>query len=105
MHYAINNNWIFNPEFKNENINTLMSGQEIMIPHTVKELPLNYFDEKTYQFVSCYRKAFDLKKAKDISKDQSYVLYALTQEQLAQVPGQLPESGQPMHFLPVFLER
>lgn len=32
------------------------------IPHANKELPLNYFDEKDYQFVSCYRKVFDCAK-------------------------------------------
>ena len=30
------------------------------IPHTCKELPLNYFDERDYQFVSGYRKEFSL---------------------------------------------
>lgn len=30
------------------------------IPHCNKELPLNYFDEGEYQFVSCYRKTFTL---------------------------------------------
>ncbi len=28
----------------------------VNIPHTNKEIPYNYFDEKIYQFVSCYRK-------------------------------------------------
>ena len=31
---------------------------EVQLPHTVKELPYNYFDEKSYQFRSCYRKKF-----------------------------------------------
>ena len=30
------------------------------IPHTCKELSLNYFDERDYQFVSGYRKEFSL---------------------------------------------
>lgn len=30
------------------------------IPHINKEIPYNYFDEKMYQFVSCYRKSFKL---------------------------------------------
>ena len=29
---------------------------EVQLPHTVNELPYHYFDEKTYQFQSCYRK-------------------------------------------------
>ncbi|MDR1630267.1 MAG: beta galactosidase jelly roll domain-containing protein [Oscillospiraceae bacterium] len=32
----------------------------VQIPHTNKELPYHYFDEKIYQFVSCYRKHFTL---------------------------------------------
>ena len=30
------------------------------IPHCNKEIPLNYFDERMFQFVSCYRKSFTL---------------------------------------------
>ncbi len=36
------------------------SFELVDIPHTVKEIPYNYFDEKIYQFVSCYRRSFDL---------------------------------------------
>lgn len=32
--------------------------EKIDIPHTNKELPYNYFDESSFQFVSCYRKIF-----------------------------------------------
>ena len=32
------------------------------IPHCNKEIPYNYFDERMYQFVSCYRKHFRLPK-------------------------------------------
>lgn len=31
---------------------------EIQLPHTVKEIPYNYFDEKMYQLHCCYRKKF-----------------------------------------------
>ena len=31
---------------------------EVQLPHTVKEVPYHYFDEKIYQFHSCYRKKF-----------------------------------------------
>ena len=31
---------------------------EVQLPHTVKEVPYHYFDEKIYQFSSCYRKKF-----------------------------------------------
>ncbi|MEL3905468.1 MAG: glycoside hydrolase family 2 TIM barrel-domain containing protein [Treponema sp.] len=32
----------------------------INLPHTVKEVPYNYFDEKIYQIQSCYRKTFSV---------------------------------------------
>lgn len=32
--------------------------KEVSIPHANKELPYSYFNEKDYQFVSCYRKTF-----------------------------------------------
>lgn len=34
--------------------------ESVDIPHANKMLPYNYFDEGTYQFVSCYRKSFEL---------------------------------------------
>ena len=36
------------------------SFETVDIPHANKEIPLNYFDEAVYQFVSCYRKSFRL---------------------------------------------
>jgi beta-galactosidase len=35
---------------------------KVNLPHTVKELPLHYFDEKEYQFISTYRKIIQIKK-------------------------------------------
>ena len=32
----------------------------VQLPHTVKEVPYNYFDEKTYQIQSCYRRPFSI---------------------------------------------
>ena len=32
----------------------------VQLPHTVKEVPYNYFDEKTYQIQSCYRRPFSV---------------------------------------------
>lgn len=50
------------------------SGFETVdIPHSNIELPYNYFDEKTYQFVSCYRKHFELNGEK--KNDKNYILY------------------------------
>lgn len=33
---------------------------EVDLPHTNRELPYNYFDESEFQFISCYRKHFDI---------------------------------------------
>ncbi|PKM93633.1 MAG: beta-galactosidase [Firmicutes bacterium HGW-Firmicutes-1] len=42
--------------------------QIVSLPHTNQEIPYNYFDEKIYQFVSCYRKCFTITET---NKDQS----------------------------------
>lgn len=63
--YPLNFSWKYSPEFLPE-----MTAKDyddskfetVDIPHTNKELPLNYFDEKSYQFISCYRKNFDIGK-------------------------------------------
>ena len=52
-------NWQFADNFEEQYVQpdcdeTLFT--EVQLPHTVKELPYHYFDEKTYQFQSCYRK-------------------------------------------------
>lgn len=65
--HALNFGWKYSPVFSDEMIKKDYDDskfQTVDIPHANKELPLNYFDEKSYQFVSCYRKVFDLKKAK-----------------------------------------
>ena len=49
MRYPVNNNWKFKPDFKEEYINSSFLGDEIMIPHTVKELPFNYFNIEDYE--------------------------------------------------------
>lgn len=41
---------------------------EVNIPHSNIELPYNNFDEKLYQFESCYRKKFDVPTEKKSSK-------------------------------------
>lgn len=59
----LNFNWKFSETFSEEMIKSGYddSGFAVVdIPHTNKELPYNYFDEKSYQFVSCYRKVFRL---------------------------------------------
>ena len=47
----LNRNWIFDDGNKKE---------EVIIPHTVKELPFNYIDEESYQFISTYTRELEL---------------------------------------------
>ncbi len=65
--FALNFNWKYSPVFSEDMIKKNYDDsnfESVDIPHANKELPLNYFDEQSYQFVSCYRKKFDIKKAK-----------------------------------------
>ena len=63
MRIDLNNDWLWSPEFVPEMIEPVFSNEDKMeqvrIPHTVKVTPLNYFDDKDYQMVSCYRRTFD----------------------------------------------
>lgn len=58
----INNNWYYKNSFAEEDIlnSELSSYKEVQIPHTNVEVPYNYFDDKIYQFVSCYKKQIDI---------------------------------------------
>ena len=61
MKQALNFNWKFIPDYKDEYLNNLPnSSQTINIPHCAKEVPYNYFNEKDYQFISTYQKYFDV---------------------------------------------
>ena len=54
-------NWQFTENFEDQYLQPDCDEShftEVQLPHTVKELPYHYFDEKTYQFQSCYRKKF-----------------------------------------------
>ena len=63
MRIDLNNDWLWSPEFVPEMTGPVYSNEDKMeqvrIPHTVKVTPLNYFDDKDYQMVSCYRRTFD----------------------------------------------
>ena len=72
MKQALNFNWKFTPEFKEDYLKKSPDVFEIInIPHSVKEVPYNYFDEKDYQIVSTYEKVFDVEE--DI-KDKTIIL-------------------------------
>lgn len=63
MKQAINFNWSFVDNYKDEYLNKLPnSSQQINIPHCAKEVPYNYFNEKDYQFISTYEKIFDVEE-------------------------------------------
>ena len=54
-------NWQFAEQFEERYLQMDCSNEDftdIQLPHTVKELPYHYFDEKSYQFQSCYRRKF-----------------------------------------------
>lgn len=59
----INFGWKYKPDYKDIYINPKFDDtefQDIDIPHTNIELPYNCFNEEVYQFISCYRKKFQL---------------------------------------------
>ena len=59
----INFNWKYCPSFTEDMVKPGYDDkafEAVDIPHANKELPYHYFDEKEYQFVSCYRKYFRL---------------------------------------------
>lgn len=61
----INFGWKYSEKFSEEMVEKKYDDSDfetVNIPHTNKEIPYNYFDEKMYQFVSCYRKTVTLKK-------------------------------------------
>ena len=63
MKQAINFDWQFVSDYKDEYLNKLPnSSVRINIPHCAKEVPYNYFNEKDYQFVSTYEKVFDIEE-------------------------------------------
>lgn len=55
----LNFEWLFKENCSNDLESELSSSEGynvVDLPHTIKELPLNYFSEKDYQMLSCYKK-------------------------------------------------
>lgn len=54
----LNINWFYKDSFVQEDINNndLSIYKNVNLPHTNIEVPFNYFDDKVYQFISCYKK-------------------------------------------------
>lgn len=54
----INNHWLYKPTFAQSDLTDVASEVgfiEVRLPHTNIELPYNYFDTASYQFISCYK--------------------------------------------------
>lgn len=67
---CLNQHWQYAEEFREEFLEpdyADKSWQVVNIPHTTKEIPYNYFDEKAYQFVSTYRKTLRIAR-EDLGK-------------------------------------
>ena len=61
----LNNGWGFGREFDGSMIDgsaDIDRLENVRVPHTVKETPLHYFDEKSYQLISGYVRKLDIKK-------------------------------------------
>lgn len=56
------NEWFFNDCFEPSMCDTMsVEGfLPVQLPHTNKELPYHYFDEKDFQFISCYKRLIEI---------------------------------------------
>lgn len=66
---SFNKQWLYKPSFDeaytsaDAKLSEEAGFESIVLPHTNLEVPYNYFDEKSYQFVSTYVKHFDYEAA------------------------------------------
>ena len=61
----LNDGWMFSETFEDGMIDLSFDEsamEQVRLPHTVRETPLDYFDESCYQMVSGYRKRFEAPK-------------------------------------------
>ncbi len=60
---SINRGWRYTADFKDEYAGgtaPIEGWEEVCLPHSNRELPYNGFDEKDYQFVSCYARDIEI---------------------------------------------
>lgn len=61
---SINRDWLYKPHFSQETdlsrLTDKAAYQKVCLPHTNIELPYNYFDDKVFCFVSCYKRRLSL---------------------------------------------
>ena len=56
---SLNKQWLFSNKAYEGNIDS-SKMENVNLPHTIKELPINYFDEKSYQTLTYYVKHFNM---------------------------------------------
>jgi beta-galactosidase len=62
----LNQGWEYIPQWRDEYVEPAANTEgfvRVNLPHANKEIPYNYFDEKDYQFISCYRRSFAYREA------------------------------------------
>ena len=52
----INDGWVFHDGFSEALTRAPAPGADVTLPHNAVDLPLSYFDEKSYQRAFCYQK-------------------------------------------------
>lgn len=57
-----NTNWKFSEKWNDDIKNTILKSTTITLPHTVKEIPLHYFDESDTWLVAGYQNIFNYNK-------------------------------------------
>ena len=72
MKIKISNNWLFIDNYKPSYLKEFPKDcAKIDLPHTVKEVPYNYFSELDYQFLSTYKKEIEID---EVNKEERYFL-------------------------------
>ena len=73
MKQPLNFDWLFIPSFKDDYLSKLSKeAYKVDIPHNIKDVPYNYFNEVDYQKVVTYEKTFDVNE--DI-KDKAILIH------------------------------
>jgi beta-galactosidase len=63
---SLNFNWYFTPDYKEEYLKSDFDFNNLLqvdIPHTMKELPYSYFNEKETQFIGTYFKEIEIEES------------------------------------------
>ena len=60
MKIYLNRNWDFTENFSESLFSGTQGTVKVAIPHTCKETPFHYFDERAYQIISGYRRELDV---------------------------------------------